>query len=82
MALDSDSAKELRASLAAACTRHMGDAGAVENLRRLTGGASQETWSFDFVTAEASRLPLILRRKTLAIVASVNFLAKLAYDAV
>jgi aminoglycoside phosphotransferase (APT) family kinase protein len=40
----------------------MGDAGAVEDLRRLTGGASQETWSFDLVTARARRLPLILRR--------------------
>jgi aminoglycoside phosphotransferase (APT) family kinase protein len=40
----------------------MGVAGAVEDLRRLTGGASQETWSFDLVTDRARRLPLILRR--------------------
>jgi len=72
MALASDRAEELRAGLAAACTRHMGDAGTVEDLRRLTGGASQETWSFDFVTPEARRLPLILRRKVRAKFESVG----------
>jgi len=34
----------------------------VENLRRLTGGASRETWSFDAVHADEARLGLILRR--------------------
>lgn len=38
-----------------------GSAGRVEALRRLTGGASRETWSFERVTGE-SRRPLILRR--------------------
>ncbi|HEY0301540.1 MAG TPA: phosphotransferase family protein [Rhizomicrobium sp.] len=33
----------------------------LDGLNRLSGGASQETWSFDAVTAEG-RLPLILRR--------------------
>jgi len=40
----------------------MGRVGAIEDLRRLTGGASQETWSFDLVTPESNRLALILRR--------------------
>ncbi|WP_405228791.1 phosphotransferase family protein [Lentisalinibacter sediminis] len=38
-----------------------GGAGRVEGLRRLTGGASRETWSFERVTGE-SRRPLVLRR--------------------
>jgi len=38
---------------------------AVENLVRLSGGASQETWSFDVVTAEGARMPLILKRDPL-----------------
>lgn len=33
----------------------------IENLRRLSGGASQETWSFDAVSSRET-LPLILRR--------------------
>ena len=38
--------------------------GAVEvtGLRRLTGGASRETWSFDATTADGAVHPLILRR--------------------
>jgi aminoglycoside phosphotransferase (APT) family kinase protein len=40
----------------------MGGSGALEDLRRLSGGASQETWSFDLVTPGAPRLALILRR--------------------
>jgi aminoglycoside phosphotransferase (APT) family kinase protein len=35
--------------------------GTITHLRRLSGGASQETWSFDLVTA-AGTVPLILRR--------------------
>ena len=34
----------------------------VENLRRLTGGASRQTWSFDAVHGDKARLGLILRR--------------------
>ncbi|MBX7159212.1 MAG: phosphotransferase family protein [Acidimicrobiia bacterium] len=49
--------------LARACARH-GLAGVVEDLRRLTGGASRETWSFDLVPAAHGRprVPLVLRR--------------------
>ncbi|MGH0030643.1 MAG: phosphotransferase family protein, partial [Myxococcota bacterium] len=38
------------------------EARGVEGLRRLSGGASQETWSFDAVTGKGP-LPLILRRR-------------------
>lgn len=34
----------------------------IEGLRRLTGGASQETWSFDALRGDGSKLGLILRR--------------------
>jgi aminoglycoside phosphotransferase (APT) family kinase protein len=36
----------------------------IEGLRRLSGGASRETWSFDAVTPAGERRPLILRRDT------------------
>src|SRR4051795_11912276 len=35
---------------------------AVEELHQLTGGASRQTWSFDAVTRDGARRPLILRR--------------------
>jgi aminoglycoside phosphotransferase (APT) family kinase protein len=41
--------------------RRIGDATEVRKLRRLSGGANQETWSFDAEIAGTS-LPLILRR--------------------
>lgn len=37
-------------------------AGRVENLHRLSGGASRETWSFDFVGEAGPTRPLVLRR--------------------
>jgi aminoglycoside phosphotransferase (APT) family kinase protein len=37
----------------------------VEGLVRLSGGASRETWSFDVVTADGRRVPLILKRDPL-----------------
>jgi aminoglycoside phosphotransferase (APT) family kinase protein len=36
--------------------------GTVEELRRLSGGASRETWSFDLVVPDRSRRALVLRR--------------------
>lgn len=42
--------------------RHLGAGRRVEDLRRLSGGASRETWSFEAVDGDGSRLPLILRR--------------------
>ena len=53
---------EVRAEpVAALLTRRLGDAAAVKALRRLSGGANQETWSLDVEIAGAP-LPLILRR--------------------
>jgi len=49
------------ALLAAAVTRHLGGGATVENLRRLSGGASRETWSFDAVGG-GERTGLVLRR--------------------
>jgi aminoglycoside phosphotransferase (APT) family kinase protein len=34
----------------------------IDAFRRLSGGASQETWAFERIDADASRTPLILRR--------------------
>jgi len=48
--------------LAAAVARHVGHAVTIEGLRRLSGGASRETWSFDAVTADGARHGLVLRR--------------------
>ncbi len=35
----------------------------IEGLRRLSGGASRETWSFDAVRSDGDRVPLILQRQ-------------------
>jgi aminoglycoside phosphotransferase (APT) family kinase protein len=48
--------------LAAAVARHAGQAVTIEGPRRLSGGASRETWSFDAVTADGTRHGLVLRR--------------------
>ena len=48
--------------LAAAVSRHLDVPHTVEKLRRLSGGASRETWSFDAVATGGSVAPLILRR--------------------
>lgn len=47
--------------LAAAVARQIEGVSGIENLRRLSGGASQETWSFD-ATGDGKSVPLILRR--------------------
>jgi len=47
--------------LAAVVRRAVAGAGGIANLRRLTGGATQETWAFDAVVADRA-MPLILRR--------------------
>ena len=48
--------------LAVAVGRHLGQPVTIEELRRLSGGASRETWSFDAVTADGARHGLVLRR--------------------
>ncbi|RIK08810.1 MAG: phosphotransferase family protein [Acidobacteria bacterium] len=58
------SPEEITARLEAAFDRHFGFKPTIANLRRLTGGASRETWSFDIDADADSGLPggLILRR--------------------
>jgi aminoglycoside phosphotransferase (APT) family kinase protein len=51
----------LQAALEGALARTAPGAGSVRDLRRLSGGASQETWAFDLIQG-ATRRPLILRR--------------------
>lgn len=52
---------DLSAGLAAALSSVLGPGTTVQRLRRLSGGASQETWAFDAVAA-AGRRELVLRR--------------------
>lgn len=58
------SPEEISARIGAALARHLDIETEVANLRRLTGGASRETWSFDIEISADSDLPagLILRR--------------------
>lgn len=52
---------ELAGLLASALSSHLDATVTVENLARLTGGASRETWSFDAFDATGRRHALILR---------------------
>ena len=52
---------QVAALLAEEASRHFPD-GKVENVEKMSGGASRETWSFDVVQADGDRLGLILRR--------------------
>jgi aminoglycoside phosphotransferase (APT) family kinase protein len=54
--------KALQTSLEAVVKERIPGASGVEGLRRLSGGASQETWSFD-AHQNGAALPLILRRR-------------------
>lgn len=53
--------EELAADLARVMDQKVETLNGIENLKRLSGGASQETWAFDGTTPKGS-LPLILRR--------------------
>jgi len=57
----SDGQIELEGALARIVARRFGSAARLTGLERLSGGASQELWSFDVETGP-QRLPLILRR--------------------
>jgi aminoglycoside phosphotransferase (APT) family kinase protein len=48
--------------LGAICARHLGGAVTIDGLRRLSGGASRESWSFDAVGDDGTRQGLVLRR--------------------
>lgn len=54
-------ADELRRALGDLLATEASDGARIEDLRRLSGGASRETWSFDLV-GPARRRPLILQR--------------------
>jgi len=54
-------AEELSTQLGSVLQRKLGDISRIEALKRLSGGASQETWAFEGVT-DRGTLPLILRR--------------------
>lgn len=58
---DVTAAHDIGLRLAGALQRHAGLHGRVEDLRRLTGGATKTTWSFDLRTAERVH-PLILQQ--------------------
>ncbi|HLY79247.1 MAG TPA: phosphotransferase family protein [Caulobacteraceae bacterium] len=61
MSVSGDDETGLTAGLAAMVRRRFGETAELVGLERLSGGASQELWSFDVETA-GRRLPLILRR--------------------
>lgn len=48
--------------LATAVVRHLGEAVSIEDLRRLSGGASRETWAFDVVAGAEPPRAFVLRR--------------------
>jgi aminoglycoside phosphotransferase (APT) family kinase protein len=50
----------------------------IAGLRRLTGGASRETWSFDAIFSDGTELPLILRRDPPGLVRSRGMAAEAA----
>lgn len=52
---------ELAAALKTALARHGSQYGEVQNLKRLTGGATKQTWAFDLVSDGRSQ-PLILQQ--------------------
>ncbi|HVR28634.1 MAG TPA: phosphotransferase family protein [Thermoanaerobaculia bacterium] len=54
--------EELESGLLCALRPHLRGARAIEGLRLLSGGASQESWSFDAVLDDGRRRGLILRR--------------------
>jgi aminoglycoside phosphotransferase (APT) family kinase protein len=61
MSVERESETGVAAGLAAVVGRRYGSAAKLVGLERLSGGASQELWSFD-VETHGQRLPLILRR--------------------
>jgi aminoglycoside phosphotransferase (APT) family kinase protein len=67
-------AEQVEAALAALVAKRLPGATGVASVRRLSGGASQETWSFDATTADGP-LPLILRRRPKTLSAGPDTLA-------
>ncbi|MEO0816699.1 MAG: phosphotransferase family protein [Pseudomonadota bacterium] len=54
--------QEIEAALQRLCPEFLPGGGDVVGLKRLSGGASQETWSFDVVSQQGRQARLILRR--------------------
>ena len=54
--------QDIESALAALMVRLYGENTRTEGLKRLSGGASQETWSLDAVAADGTQHELILRR--------------------
>ena len=48
--------------LAAACSRHLGGSYEIDDLRRLSGGASRETWAFRAQRSDGTAADLVFRR--------------------
>src|SRR5690349_9756396 len=61
MSIKDEGETGVAAGLAAILRRRFGEAVRLTGLERLSGGASQELWTFD-VEADGRTLPLILRR--------------------
>ena len=57
-----DEAENVAAGLARAAGRHFGRAVTIEKLKRESGGASRQTWSFDAAVVGGTSYALILRR--------------------
>ncbi len=55
-------APDLEAAIGAVVRRIFPEALGITALRRLSGGASQETWAFERIDPDGQRTPLILRR--------------------
>lgn len=62
IASDATNAVLSQTILDAACKAGI-DAKRVEGLKRLSGGASKETWAFDIVSSDGSQRELVLRRQ-------------------
>ncbi|HZD25552.1 MAG TPA: hypothetical protein VE631_04770, partial [Alphaproteobacteria bacterium] len=56
---------ELAAVLGEATAAHFGAGTRVSGLRRMSAGASRETWAFDATAPDGAALPLILKRDPL-----------------
>src|SRR5882757_2207401 len=56
-----EEARAVAAALARASERYFSEPVVIENLRRLSGGASRQTWSFDALV-QGAPVELILRR--------------------
>lgn len=63
MSVGSEDVEVLREAVIGLLGEEWGDHGLqIRDLRRLTGGASRETWSFDALRGDGSLVPLVLRR--------------------